>query len=183
MLIQNISSSPVTLAGIYVIAAGQSLTIPYAALEDSRTFLQQVDAQNLRVLQAEESFTLASMPRFTQGQLFPAQTLAAGEAYTPTLNNGTTPILLWLAPFQNSRLYLYVSSGDIELSFLDSPDGGATFFSAPDAPSMQATATTSGGVTTAGTVSALLPRGLCLLQVTLHSTNGGTGYVSYSRQT
>ncbi len=177
MLIENISASPVTLAGMYTLAAGQQLTIPYSALEYDRTFIQNVDAQNLRILDAEESFTIASIPRFSQGQLFPAQTLTAGESYTPTTSNGTAPILLWLAPFQNSRLYLYVSSGDLELTIEDSPDGGVTFFPVPDAPAMQVSASTTAGMT-----SAYLPKGLCLMKVSLSSVNGGTGYVSYSRQ-
>lgn len=183
MRIENISATVVTLAGQFTIAPGGQLTVPYSSLEFDRNFIGYVDAQQLRILDAEESFTLNSLPRFSQNQLFPSQTLTAGQVYTPMTNNGSTPVLLWLAPFQNSRLYLYVSDGTLSASITDSPDGGATFFPVPDALVLSASATTSGGVTTPGQTSVYLPKGLCLIAVTLTAgTSGGTGYVAYSRQ-
>ena len=183
MLIENISATVVTLAGQFTISPGGTLTIPYSSLEFDRNFIGYVDAQQLRILDAEESFTLNSLPRFSQNQLFPAQTLTAGQVYTPMTNNGSTPVLLWLAPFQNSRLYLYVSTGELTMSITDSPDGGATFFPVPDFTAISAASTTAGGVTTPGQTSVYLPRGLCLIAVTLTGGSaGGTGYVAYSRQ-
>ena len=179
MLIENISANTITLAGIYAIPAGGTQIIPYSDLEDDRSFLGYLDAQQLRILDAEESFTLRSVPRFTQGQLFPAQSVVAGTPLIPLVTGTQTPIVLWVAPFQNVRLYLNVSSGDVTATIQDSPDGGVTFFPVPDAPTL--TATYSG--TGTGLTSALLPNGLCAIQVTLTSQNGGIASMSYSRQT
>lgn len=178
MILQNISPNPITVAGSYTIPAGGTLTVPYSALEDDRTVIGYIDAQELRIVDAEESFTFRSIPRFTQGLLFPSQTLEANETYTPTLSDGVTPVVLWVAPFQNVRVYLNVTSGDMTVTVQDSPDGGTTFFPIPDAPVIQAQASDANG----GKVSAILPGGLCLLKFILTSQNGGTASVSYARQ-
>lgn len=181
MQLQNISASVITLAGSYTLQSNTTMDIPYNALEDDRNFLSYVDAQQLRVITAEESFTLASLPRFTQGQVVTPQTLTVGETYTPVVNNGSAtppPVTLWLAPFQYSRLYLNVTSGDMTVTIQDSPDGGTTFFPVPEAGSISASATDANG----GKASMLLPQGLCLVQFIFHSTGGGTASLSFSRQ-
>jgi len=180
VLIQNISPNPITLAGVNVIPAnGGSLDIPYYALEDERKLLGYLDAQQLRILEAEESFTLRSVPRFTQGQLFSSQAVGAGGTLIPTISGTATPLVLWLAPFQNVRLYLQVTEGDATLTVQDSPDGGVTFYPVPDAPAMQAQATENGP----GLTSARLPQGLVAIQCTITSQQGGVCSLSYSRQT
>lgn len=178
MLIQNISANVVTLAGQYTIAAGGDLNIPFQSLKNDTSFLSYLDNQSLIITQAEESFTLDDIPRFTQGTVFSNVTVLANTPYIPMTNNGTTPITLWLAPFQNSRLYLQVTAGDVEVTLIDSPDGGVTYYPIPDAPILSANINTNGGLT-----SIYLPKGLVLVKFTLNSQNGGTATLKYSRQT
>ena len=176
----NISSNPITLAGIYTIPAAGTLEIPYSAIENDRTVIGFIDAHQLLVVDAEESFTFASIPRFTQGQLLASLALTAGETnYTPLVTGSTDPITLWVAPFQNVRLYLNVTSGDATVTIQDSPDGGTTFYPVPDAPTVQASYTDANS----GKTSVLLPSGLCLIQPLLSSVGGATLTISYTRQT
>ena len=179
MLIANISAVPLTLASIYTIPAGGQATIPYTALENDRSFVGYVDANQLLILDAEESFTLGSLPRFTQGMWFPPQALTAGQTgITPTIGTTSNPVTLWVAPFQVVRVYINVTAGDLTATFQDSPDGGTTYYPSSDLPTL--TATYSG--TGTGLESVLLPAGLCLLKPILSSANGGTGNLYYARQ-
>lgn len=182
MLLQNISSQPIVLAGSNTIAAGATAIIEYWVIEDDRNFVGYVDTQQMLVLDAEESFTPRSLPRFTQGTAFGPISVAADTTLAAPLipqgPSGTRPYCLWLAPFQYARLYLQVTAGSVTLTIQDSPDGAANFFSLPDAPVLSATY----GDVNNGKVSAVLPQGLCLVQFLLTSVTGGTCTVKYSRQ-
>lgn len=176
MILLNVSAAPVTLAGEYVVQPGQTITLAYSVLETDRNFLSYIDAQQLRIISAEEGFTLFSVPRFTQGTWIPSTQVLAGKTQTPMTNNGTTQLTLWVAPFQIVRLYLNVLQGDMSVALFDSPDGGTTLYPVLD-PAIQGQTTSMGGLSTY-----LLPQGLCLLTCTLSSMQGGIALVQYSRQ-
>lgn len=178
MQILNISPSPITLAGSYTIAANAQVDVPFASLLDDMSFVSYVDSNQLRIISAEESITTRMLPRFTQGTWVPSQAVGAGVTLVPKVGTTSNPVLLWVAPFQFVRIYLNVSQGDMTVTLTDSPDGGTTFYPIENVPTLSATYTTAG----TGLASILLPAGLCLLQPSLSSTNGGTATVFYARQ-